>query len=151
MTNNRYKVLLIIVLAGVISYGYLGSGSSLVKISVGGKDVHVELAIEPEVRGRGLQFRTSLTENHGMLFVFPVEGRHAFWMKDTHIPLSIAFINKGGLITQIEDMEPDSLERHTPSDKVKYALEMNGGWFKRNNIHAGGRVTIPPDIKTVTE
>ncbi|MEE9584987.1 MAG: DUF192 domain-containing protein [Candidatus Brocadiales bacterium] len=141
--NKRVLVVLAAVLIVLIAYRYLVSGNDLTRISVGGKEVYVELAASEEKRNLGLQFRTYLEEDHGMLFIFPTEGRHAFWMKDTHIPLSIAFIKENGAITQIEEMEPDSLEHHTSREKVKYALEMEGGWFERNNVHAGDPVTIP--------
>ncbi|MEE9200712.1 MAG: DUF192 domain-containing protein [Candidatus Brocadiales bacterium] len=147
MTNNSYKLLAAVIIAGLIAYSYVVSRDHLPKMTVGGKEIYVELAVDPDVRGRGLMFRTRLEEDHGMLFVFPVEDRHAFWMKDTEIPLSIAFI-KNGVVTQLEDMEPHSLERHASTEEVKYALEMNRGWFKRNDVHVGGLVIIPPITRT---
>lgn len=118
------------------------------KIYVGDKKAYVELAVSLEERSRGLQFRKSLGEDRGMLFIFPQRSQHTFWMKDTLIPLSLAFINENGLITQIEEMHPGSFDRYTSRDRVKYALEMNSGWFKRNNVRVGDRVTAPSIINT---
>ena len=146
ITNSPYKSILTVALTGFIAYYYLASGSGLMKIYVGGRKVYVELAVSLEERSRGLQFRKSMGEDRGMLFIFPQRSQHTFWMKDTLILLSLAFINENGLITQIEEMHPGSLERHTSRDKVKYALEMNSGWFKRNNVHIGDRVTAPSII-----
>lgn len=148
ITNNLYRSILIVALTGLVAYYYLASSSDITEIYVGGKVVYVELAVSLEERSQGLQFRKSLEEDHGMLFVFPTKSYHAFWMKDTFIPLSLAFINENGLITQIEEMESGSLERHTSRDEITYALEMNSGWFKRNNVHVGDRVTAPSIIDT---
>jgi uncharacterized membrane protein (UPF0127 family) len=118
----------------------------LKKILVGNKTVYVELALTPLEHSQGLKFRTELGEDQGMLFVFSEECYVSFWMEDTPIPLSIAFITEDGLITQIESMEPLSLESHPSQKKVKYVLEMERGWFEKNHIHVGDKATIPPDI-----
>lgn len=128
-------------LTGLVTYHYLAPENNLTRIYVGGKKVYVELALSQEEHSRGLQFRKSLEAGRGMLFVFSTEDFHTFWMKDTLIPLSLAFINENGFITQIEEMEAGSLEYHTSRDEIKYALEMNGGWFRRNNVNVGDRVT----------
>jgi len=77
-----------------------------------------------------------------MLFVFVQEGSHSFWMKDTTIPLSIAFIGKTGAIVDIQDMEPLDATLHTPSGPSLYAVEANQGWFERNGIAIGSTVNI---------
>ncbi|MFQ5862225.1 MAG: DUF192 domain-containing protein [Candidatus Brocadiales bacterium] len=149
MTNSLSNSILIVLIVLIAPCGQI-SAKDLTTIMVGGKEVSVELAVTAKERRIGMQFRTSLTEDHGMLFIFPTERHTIFWMKDTYIPLAVAFIKESGLITQIEEMEPSSLERHTSRENVKYALEMKGGWFKRNNVHVGDRVTIPliTDIAT---
>ena len=80
-------------------------------------------------------FRKELPENQGMLFIFKTEGQYSFWMKNTGIPLSIAFIDKNKKIISIQEMAPfDETNHHAPPRPVKYALEMNAGWFKKRGI-----------------
>jgi len=85
-------------------------------------------------------FRKSLPFDEGMLFVFPQEDYYPFWMKNTYIPLSIAFINREGRIIQIDEMEPLSTTPHTPLGRILYALETNKGWFKERGVKVGDRV-----------
>lgn len=105
--------------------------------------MEVELAITPEEHMVGLMYRDRLEDNKGMLFVFPKEEILSFWMKNTGIPLSIAFIKADGRIVQIESMEPYSLDTHVSKEKVKYALEMKEGWFRVHKVKEGDRVRIP--------
>lgn len=108
----------------------------------------VEIAASPEERRRGLMGRKKLDENTGMLFIFPQEDHRNFWMKNTYIPLSIAFIDKNGVITQIEYMYPERDESKS-FDRVKYALEVNKDWFKKNKIKSGDVVRIPNKVKGI--
>jgi uncharacterized membrane protein (UPF0127 family) len=101
------------------------------------KEIRVEVAKTPEERARGLMGRRSLGKDEGMLFIFEKEDYHGFWMKNTYIPLSIAFIDKDGRIVQITDMKPLSLETHDPPHPILYALEMNKGWFSINGFKVG--------------
>ena len=101
------------------------------------KEIWVEAAKTPEEMARGLMGRKHLDKDAGMLFIFEKEGHHAFWMKDTLIPLSIAFIDREGRIVKIRDMQPQTLQSHPPPKPVLYALEMNKGWFSSNGIKAG--------------
>ena len=110
-------------------------------------ELTVELARTAAERGRGLMFREEMAEERGMLFVFAQETKAGFWMKDTKIPLSIAFIAGDGLILETQDMEPLSAELHTPARAYRYALEVNQGWFERHGLGAGDRVEIPADAK----
>jgi uncharacterized protein len=120
-------------------------------LSVGGVKLLVEIAHTPAQREKGLMFRKSMAEDHGMLFVFPRDEQLSFWMKNTPIPLSIAFIGSDGTIKQIADMQPESLAT-IPSDfSVRYALEVNQGFFARHRIHAGDLVTLPDGIPRATE
>jgi uncharacterized membrane protein (UPF0127 family) len=97
----------------------------------------VEVAKGPEERNRGLMERKHLNKDEGMLFIFEIEDYHGFWMKDTLIPLSIAFIDKDGRIVSITDMKPRTLDSHVPPKPILYALEMNKGWFFSHGIKAG--------------
>ncbi|MEP9410531.1 MAG: DUF192 domain-containing protein [Candidatus Brocadia sp.] len=112
-------------------------------MNVAGIELEVELAITPEEHMLGLMHRDTLEDNGGMLFVFPQERILSFWMKDTRIPLSIAFIKANGRIVQIESMKPYSLDTHVSREKVKYALEMKEGWFKAHKVKEGDIVIIP--------
>jgi uncharacterized protein len=110
--------------------------------------VRAEIANTEESRRRGLMFRRSLPENHGMIFIYPAKGRQGMWMKNTPVPLSVAFIDERGHIVNIADMEPFSERPHYSAGEVKYALEVNQGWFARRGIRAGDRVEgldrLPP-------
>ncbi len=104
------------------------------------KEIQVEVAKAPEEREKGLMGRTHLGENEGMLFIFEKEGYHGFWMKNTLIPLSIAFIDREYKIVAIADMEPLTLESHPPPKPVLYALEMRKGWFLANGVKVGDSI-----------
>jgi uncharacterized membrane protein (UPF0127 family) len=108
-----------------------------IPIYIKSKEIWVEVAKTPEELNRGLMGRSSLGKDEGMLFVFENEDYHSFWMKDTRIPLSIAFIDKEGRIVNIQDMRPLTLESHTPPQTILYALEMKKGWFFSNGVKAG--------------
>ena len=103
-----------------------------------------ELARTPEEMARGLSKREHLPEGAGMLFVFPGETRIPFWMKDTYVALSIAFIAGDGTIVDLQDMETLSEELHYPRAPYRYALEVNQGLFARHGIRVGDRVGLPP-------
>ncbi len=111
-----------------------------------GVELRVELARTAGERSRGLMFREELAEDGGMLFVFPEDTEAGFWMKDTLIPLSIAFIAADGTILDIQDMEPLSEDTHRPSEEYRYALEVNQGWFRQNGFDVGDRVEIPDSV-----
>ncbi|MCS7258553.1 MAG: DUF192 domain-containing protein [candidate division WOR-3 bacterium] len=114
------------------------SYSKKISIGLGNKKIQVEVADTPEKRFYGLMDREFLGENEGMLFVFETSGIYSFWMKNTKIPLSIAFITDNGIITEIYEMIPyEEKISYKPSTPVRYALEMNRGWFFRNGIKAG--------------
>ena len=88
-------------------------------------------------------FRKNLPENQGMLFIFENSDFHSFWMKNTYIPLSIAFISASKEIVQIDNMFPlDTLNPHFPEKPIKYAIEVNQGWFQHHKIKVGDRVRI---------
>lgn len=114
------------------------SQSSLrIPLYIKSKEIWVEVAKTPEETSNGLMGRKHLGKDEGMLFIFEAEDYHGFWMKNTLVPLSIAFIDKDGRIVKITDMEPLSLQTHAPPRPVIYALEMNKGWFSSNGIKAG--------------
>ena len=104
------------------------------------KEIWVEVAKTPAERAKGLMGRKHLGQEEGMFFIFETEDYHAFWMKDTLIPLSIAFIDKSGRIVEIADMKPLSLDSHSPPKPVLYTLEMKKGWFSMNGIKVGDMI-----------
>ncbi len=126
------------------SYGHTAKEDSEgYKLKVAGSEVTLELACTPWERQRGLKHRNWLPEDHGMLFIFPEDNYLSFWMKDTYIPISIAFVSEGGTITQIESMEPLTLSSHVSKERVRYALEMSAGWFERHDVKVGDRIELP--------
>jgi len=135
-------------LAAAAGLGGCGSGGRGVAITgmgvetlrIQGVPFVVEVVWTPDAIQRGLMYRESLPEDHGMLFVFPEPDLRDFWMKNTVLPLSIAYIDGEGTILQIEDMAPQSLYRHHSKDKVPLALEMHQGWFRNKGIGIGDRI-----------
>ena len=113
------------------------------QIHVGDVGLTVEIASTPAERACGLSLRDRLAVNHGMLFVFPDDGIREFWMKDTRMPLSIAFLEANGRITEILDMDPrEPARRYRSSQAVRYALETDRGWFSAQGISPGDRVDL---------
>ena len=151
MNNKRRRLYLLAVLVCVsllckgfwdVCYGE-PKRNKILPINVAGIGLEVELATTFEEQSLGLMYRDKLEGNGGMLFVYPRENVLSFWMKDTRIPLSIAFIKADGRIIQIESMKPYSLDTHVSKEKAKYALEMNEGWFRIHNVREGDTVKMP--------
>lgn len=113
-----------------------------VELKIGTVSIKAEVAKTPAERERGLMFRSSLADGAGMLFVFETDQRLSFWMKNTKIPLSIAFISSNGVIRQIADLEPFSLASVQSERSVRYALEVPRGWFSRAGVGVGDRVDL---------
>ena len=113
-------------------------------IRIGPHTFQVEVAATPQQRERGLMGRTRLPENGGMLFIFDNAGRHCFWMRNTPLPLSIAFIDKAGRIANIADMQPHTDTVHCPATAIRYALEVSQGGFAQRRIVAGVQVNGLP-------
>jgi uncharacterized membrane protein (UPF0127 family) len=114
------------------------------QLEAGAHSFDVEVAATPEQRERGLMERTHLADDAGMLFVFEQKARHCFWMKNTPLPLSIAFIADDGSIVEIDDMQPLTTDPHCVHEAVRYALEVKQGGFSDKDIGAGTRVTGGP-------
>ena len=107
--------------------------------------VRVEVADETEEMTRGLMGRTALAEDAGMLFAYPEEKELSFWMKDTLIPLSIAFMDSEGRIVDIQDMKAldDEPPNYTSAEPARYALEVNKGFFDERGVEVGDRARLP--------
>jgi uncharacterized protein len=112
----------------------------LVELSIKGAKLKAELANDANTRTIGLMNRFSLKTDHGMLFVFAQSEPLAFWMKNTFVPLSIAYIDSKGVIVNIVDMKPQDESTHPSAGPAMFALEMKQGWFKSRGIMAGDKV-----------
>jgi hypothetical protein len=115
-----------------------------VQLSAGMHLIRAELAVTPMQQATGMMFRTEMGANEGMLFVNSVSGVRCFWMRNTLIPLTIAFIADDGTIVNLADMKPQSDESHCSAAPVRYALEMNQGWFAKRGIKPGQRLRGGP-------
>ncbi len=112
-----------------------------VKLTAGVHLITAEVARDDASRMRGLMFRTSLPPNGGMLFIFDQKATHCMWMRNTLIPLAVAFIADDGVIVNVEEMQPrDETTRHCAREPVRYALEMTQGWFAQRGLKAGSRI-----------
>jgi uncharacterized membrane protein (UPF0127 family) len=115
----------------------------VVQLSAGMHAIRAQVAVTPDQRATGLMFRREMPTNEGMLFVFEQPSLQCFWMKNTLLPLSIAFLADDGTIVNLADMQPQSLDGHCSSKPVRYALEMNRGWFAQRGIKPGFRLMGP--------
>jgi uncharacterized membrane protein (UPF0127 family) len=109
----------------------------VVELRAGMHLIRAEVAADYSTRGRGLMFRKSLAPNGGMLFIFDAAEIHCMWMKNTYIPLSVAFVDAQGAIINIADMQPHSEQSHCAARPALYALEMTRGWFAERGVKAG--------------
>jgi uncharacterized protein len=114
------------------------------RISAGMHVIETELAVSPAQQQAGMMFRTSMGNNEGMLFVNDDSSVRCFWMRNTLIPLSIAFVSDDGTIVNIAQMQPRSDESHCSTKPVRFALEMQQGWFAKRGIKAGARLRGKP-------
>ena len=114
-----------------------------VKLTAGMHRLDVQVAATPDQRQTGLMFRKDMPQHEGMIFVFEQATQQCFWMKNTLLPLSAAFITDDGTIVNIEDMKPQTLDAHCSAKPVRYVLEMNKGWFAKKGIKAGTKLQGP--------
>ena len=106
-------------------------------LGIHSQEIRVEVADSPGEREQGLMFRKKLGTDEGMLFVYSTAAPRSFWMKNTSIPLSIAFLDEQGQVVNIEDLRPFDTRSVLSTAPALYALEMNRGWFESNNVEAG--------------
>ena len=102
--------------------------------------IEAEVAADQASRMQGLMHRKSMAPNRGMLFVFPRADRYCMWMRNTFLPLSVAFLDDQGKILNIEDMKPQTEDNHCASAPARFALEMNRGWFAEKGIKPGQHI-----------
>lgn len=141
-----------------------GNDKNTIIVTLGNKEIKVEIAKTVYQKTKGLMFRKELEKNTGMLFIFDNEARHAFWMANTYIPLDIIWISKDKKIVHINENTPpcdssnsdniaiktiqnmkNSCTLYTPKEKALYVLEVNAGWLKENNIKLGDKITFNLD------
>ena len=129
--------LLIALLLGVSPWLTFAQELPRMELTVGMHRIEAEVANTLDTRMRGLMQRRNMPGHRGMLFVFDADATHCMWMKNTLLPLSVAFLDAEGRIVNIEDMQPQTEDNHCATKPVHYALEMNAGWFKSRGIKPG--------------
>ena len=117
--------------------GWVRAAGSVIELSAGLHRIEAEVAADPDLRAQGLMFRESMPPSHGMLFVFNRMATHCMWMRNTLLPLSVAFLDEEGRIINIADMKPQTETNHCAAKPARFALEMNVGWFARRGVSAG--------------
>ena len=114
------------------------------RLTAGIHQITVQVAQSPEQRSTGLMFRKEMPQAEGMLFVFDQPSQQCFWMKNTLLPLTAAFVADDGSIVNLVDMKPQSTDSHCSAKPVRYVLEMNQGWFAKKGIKAGAKLAGDP-------
>ena len=141
-----------------IAAAWLGAGAALaqpaaeqpqmdlprVKLAAGMHMIDAQVAATPQQRSTGLMFRTQMPQHEGMLFVFEQPAVQCFWMKNTLIPLTAAFVADDGAIVNLADMKPLDESSHCSAEPVRYVLEMNQGWFEQRHLKAGAKLRGKP-------
>jgi uncharacterized membrane protein (UPF0127 family) len=115
-----------------------------VRLGTGMHQIDAQVAATPDQRATGLMYRKQMPQHEGMLFAFEQPSVQCFWMKNTLLPLTAAFVADDGEVVNLEDMKPLSTESHCSAKPVRYVLEMNQGWFAKRGIKAGTRLTGQP-------
>lgn len=115
-----------------------------IKLSAGMHLIDTQVAASPEQRATGLMFRKDMPASEGMLFVFEQATQQCFWMKNTLLPLTAAFVADDGTIVNLADMKPQTTDSHCSAQPVRYVLEMNQGWFAKKGIKAGFKLGGKP-------
>jgi len=138
--NAMKRQLAILVLVFCSAHAWADQALPELALEIKGHKLTAEVAATDASRTTGLMYRRMLPENRGMLFVFPYASPQSFWMMNTYVPLSIAFIDESGTIVNIADMKPLTTDQHASTKPAKFALEMNQGWFAKRGIKAGARI-----------
>jgi hypothetical protein len=114
-----------------------GAAAGEVPIVAKGRRIQAEVADTPADRDRGLMFRAALPADHGMLFVYPNDARHCMWMRNTYVPLSVAFVDSQGRVINTDEMAPQTDTTHCAAGPARYVLEMPAGWFHQHGVGPG--------------
>ena len=124
----------------VVTFAQQAAHFPTISLTAGIHVIKAEVAARDAERQQGLMNREKMGANEGMVFLFEAPASVCMWMKNTLIPLSVAFIDESGKIVNIEDMQPQTTDSHCAKKPVRYALEMNQGWFKQKNIKPGTKI-----------
>ena len=143
---HKYLTILAASFLFILTENAAAQGPSLpiIELKAGMYRIEAEIADTPAARQTGLMYRTFMPTNTGMLFVFPEKAIHCFWMRNTKLPLTIAFIDDDGKIVNLSDMEPETQNNHCPRGPVRFALEMNQKWFTQRALGPGTVITGLP-------
>ena len=114
-----------------------------VKLSAGMHQIDAQVARTPDQRATGLMHRREMPQHEGMIFVFELPTQQCFWMKNTLLPLAVAFVADDGTIVNLDEMQPQTLDSHCSTKPVRYVLEMNKGWFAKKGIKPGMKLESP--------
>ncbi len=151
MTNIKPRSLLAALLFSLLSLGAAAATAQgvpqdlpAITLQAGMHNIRAAVAQTPDQRQTGLMFRREMAQHEGMLFIFEQASRQCFWMKDTPLPLSIAFLADDGSVVNIADMKPLALDSHCSTQPVRFVLEMNQGWFAKRGIQPGFKITGRP-------
>jgi uncharacterized protein len=138
--------LLMLGLAGILPAAAQDGPQRLPTVTLGAGilNIKAEVAQTPQQHQIGLMHRTSMGANEGMLFAFERAGQQCFWMKNTLLPLSIAFVADDGTVVNVDEMKPQTLDTHCSARPVRFVLEMNAGWFKKHGVKAGDKLAGAP-------
>ena len=148
MKKKKPQILSFIILILTIQNTFSQNNTNkIIQLKLKNSFLSVEVVKTPSKISKGLMFRDTLQMNSGMLFIFKKNTRRCMWMKNTKIPLSVAFLNSSGMIINIEDMDPFTQIPHCSIKNAKFALEVNRGWFKRKNIEKNTLVKGLPNVE----
>jgi hypothetical protein len=137
---KRHFLALVLCLAGFAAARAQQPQLPAVDLTAGMYRIRAEVANDMGSRMQGLMYRKAMPQNAGMLFVFEENAAHCMWMKNTLIPLSVAFLDQDGAIINIADMQPQTEESHCAARPARYALEMNKGWFAQRGVKPGAKL-----------
>jgi uncharacterized protein len=131
---------ILLIMANTCAFAQQPTRFPVVSLTAGMHVIRAEVAATEAERQQGLMYRERMGSNEGMVFMFGAPASVCMWMKNTYIPLSVAFIDEHGQIINIEDMLPQTTDSHCAKKPVHYALEMNQGWFRQKNIKPGSKI-----------
>jgi uncharacterized protein len=143
-TRSLLATLLLALLASAAPAQGVPQDLPAITLNAGMHNIRAAVAQTDEQLTTGLMYRRQMDQHEGMLFVYDSLARRCFWMKNTILPLSIAFLAEDGTVVNIEDMQPQTLDSHCSTQPVRYALEMNQGWFAKRGIKAGSKLSGAP-------
>jgi uncharacterized membrane protein (UPF0127 family) len=144
--NQRLALGVLIALCSAVASSQEAPQTNLpvVQLNAGMHNVRAQVARTPDQRSTGLMHRKEMPQHEGMLFVFEQPSVQCFWMKNTLLPLSIAFVADDGTVVNVHDMQPQVLDSHCSDKPVRYALEMNQGWFAKRGVKPGFKLSGAP-------